>query len=171
MLLDVVLADFNGLDVVADQVRLTQVLFNLLNNAAKYTDQGGKIWLKVERQGSELIIAVRDTGIGIPQDKLNEVFEMFSQLQRSLEQTRQGLGVGLTLVKHLVEMHSGSIEVRSAGPGRGPNLSCDCRSWWSTCSRQKQLPATARTTLRHTCVYLLRTITYTPTRASATSCR
>jgi PAS domain S-box-containing protein len=105
--------------VVADEVRLTQVLSNLLNNAAKYTDQGGKIWLTAERQGLDLIIRVKDTGIGIPEDKLNEVFEMFSQLQRSLEQTRQGLGVGLTLVKRLVEMHGGSIAVRSEGPGKG----------------------------------------------------
>jgi signal transduction histidine kinase len=107
------------IDVVADEVRLTQVLSNLLNNAAKYTDQGGKIWVTAERRGSNLIISVKDTGIGIPKDKLNDVFEMFSQLQRSLEQTRQGLGVGLTLVKRLVEMHGGSIEVRSEGPGKG----------------------------------------------------
>jgi two-component system CheB/CheR fusion protein len=107
------------IDVVADEVRLTQVLSNLLNNAAKYTEQGGKIWLRAEREGADLIISVKDTGIGIPTDQLNEVFEMFSQLQRSLEQTRQGLGVGLTLVKRLVEMHGGSIEVRSDGPGEG----------------------------------------------------
>jgi PAS domain S-box-containing protein len=105
--------------VFADDVRLTQVLSNLLNNAAKYTDQGGKIWLTVERQGINLIVTVKDNGIGIPADKLNEVFEMFSQLQRSLEQTRQGLGVGLTLVKRLVEMHGGSIEVSSEGLGKG----------------------------------------------------
>jgi signal transduction histidine kinase len=107
------------IEVLADEVRLTQVLSNLLNNAAKYTDHGGKIRLRAERQGQELIISVKDTGIGIPADKLNEVFEMFSQLQRSLEQTRQGLGVGLTLVKRLVEMHGGSIEVRSDGLGKG----------------------------------------------------
>ena len=107
------------IDVVADEVRLTQVLSNLLNNAAKYTDPGGKIWLSAERQGVDLVVSVKDTGIGIPADKLDEVFAMFSQLHRSLEQTRQGLGVGLTLVKRLVEMHGGTIEVKSDGPGKG----------------------------------------------------
>jgi signal transduction histidine kinase/DNA-binding response OmpR family regulator len=103
----------------ADELRLAQVFSNLLNNAAKYTEPGGKIWLTAERQETNIIIRVKDTGIGIPDDKLSEVFEMFSQLQRSLEQTRQGLGVGLTLVKRLVEMHGGRIEVRSDGPGKG----------------------------------------------------
>jgi len=107
------------IDVDADELRLAQVLSNLLNNAAKYTDPGGKICLTAERHENNIIIRIKDTGIGIPPDKLSEIFEMFSQLQRSLEQTRQGLGVGLTLVKRLVEMHAGTIEARSEGLGKG----------------------------------------------------
>jgi CheY-like chemotaxis protein len=107
------------IEVFADGVRLTQVLSNLLNNAAKYTNPGGKIWLTAERWNHEVTVSVRDTGIGIPADKLHSVFEMFLQLGHSLEQTRQGLGVGLTLVKRLVEMHGGTIEARSAGSGKG----------------------------------------------------
>jgi PAS domain S-box-containing protein len=106
-------------DVIADEVRLTQILSNLLNNAAKYTEPGGKIWLTALCSGENLSIHVKDTGIGIAADKLNEVFEMFSQLEPSLEQTHQGLGVGLTLVKRLTEMHGGSVGVTSEGPGMG----------------------------------------------------
>jgi PAS domain S-box-containing protein len=106
-------------DVMADEVRLTQILSNLLNNAAKYTEPGGKIWLTAQCSGENLSIRVKDTGIGIAADKLNEVFEMFSQLEPSLEQSHQGLGVGLTLVKRLTEMHGGSVGVRSEGPAMG----------------------------------------------------
>jgi signal transduction histidine kinase/DNA-binding response OmpR family regulator len=107
------------IDVVADEVRFTQVLSNLLNNAAKYTNPGGRISLTVARRENDLLVSVKDTGIGIAADKVDEIFEMFFQLERSLEQTRQGLGVGLTLVKRLVEMHGGTIQVRSDGPGQG----------------------------------------------------
>jgi two-component system CheB/CheR fusion protein len=105
--------------VQADPVRLAQVFLNLLNNAAKYSDHGGHVWLNVERQGSDVVVSVRDTGIGIPADQLGRIFEMFTQLDRSLEKSQSGLGIGLNIVKRLVEKHGGSIEARSDGPGRG----------------------------------------------------
>jgi PAS domain S-box-containing protein len=105
--------------VEADEIRLAQVFSNLLNNAAKYTDQGGRIWLDARQQGNEVFVSVRDTGIGIPADKLTHVFEMFAQIDRSLEQTRGGLGIGLTLVRRLVDLHGGSIEAKSEGAGQG----------------------------------------------------
>ena len=103
----------------ADATRLAQIVTNLLNNAVKYTDHGGRIAVNVERQGSEVVVTVKDNGIGIPPDVLPKVFDMFSQADQSIERSRGGLGIGLTLVKRLVELHSGSIEARSAGAGSG----------------------------------------------------
>jgi len=103
----------------ADPVRLAQVFGNILNNAYKYTEPGGRIWVTSEREGSDIVVKVKDTGIGIPPDKLGGVFEMFTQIDRSLERSQGGLGIGLTLVKRLVEMHGGSVEASSEGPGRG----------------------------------------------------
>jgi PAS domain S-box-containing protein len=103
----------------ADPVRLAQVFSNILNNACKYTEPGGKIWLTAERQGSEVAVKVKDTGLGIPPDKLNSVFEMFTQIDRTLERSQGGLGIGLTLVKRLVEMHDGTVTAHSEGPGKG----------------------------------------------------
>jgi CheY-like chemotaxis protein/nitrogen-specific signal transduction histidine kinase len=103
----------------ADPVRLGQVLSNLLNNAAKYTDPGGQIWLTVREQNSEAVISVRDTGIGIPANMLPRVFDMFAQVDRTLIRAQGGLGIGLTLAKSFVEMHGGRIEAQSAGPGKG----------------------------------------------------
>jgi PAS domain S-box-containing protein len=105
--------------VDADLTRLAQVFSNLLNNAAKYTERGGHIWLTVEREGSDAVVTVRDTGVGIPAEHLPHVFEMFSQVDRSLERSQGGLGIGLALVRSLVEMHGGSVEARSEGPGTG----------------------------------------------------
>ena len=105
--------------VDADVTRLAQVFSNLLNNAAKYTERGGDIALVVERQGSDVMVSVRDNGIGIPPEMLPEVFDMFTQVDRSLERSRGGLGIGLSLVKTLVEMHGGSVEARSEGEGLG----------------------------------------------------
>jgi CheY-like chemotaxis protein len=105
--------------VDADATRLTQVFMNLLNNSAKYSERGGHIWLTVERQGSDVVASVRDAGIGIPEDKLTSIFEMFSQVDRSLEKSQGGLGIGLNLVRRLVELHGGRIEAKSDGPGRG----------------------------------------------------
>jgi PAS domain S-box-containing protein len=103
----------------ADPVRLAQAFSNLLNNAAKYSERGGHIWLTVEHRGNEIVVRVRDTGIGIPADKLPHIFEMFVQVDRSLEKSQGGLGIGLTLVQRLVQMHGGSVEARSEGPGKG----------------------------------------------------
>jgi PAS domain S-box-containing protein len=105
--------------VDADVTRLAQVLANLLNNAAKYTPRGGRVTLTVERQGSDAVVSVRDTGVGSPAHMLPKVFEMFTQVDRSLEHSQGGLGIGLSLVKKLVEMHGGSVEARSEGHGMG----------------------------------------------------
>jgi PAS domain S-box-containing protein len=105
--------------VDADLTRLAQVILNLLNNAAKYTERGGRIDLRAELQGSDVVLSVTDTGIGIPVDKLPTLFEMFSQVEGALSRSQGGLGIGLCLVKRLVEMHGGSVEARSGGSGQG----------------------------------------------------
>jgi signal transduction histidine kinase len=103
----------------ADAVRLSQVFLNLLNNAAKYTPRGGKIRLSVEVLDGKAVIRVRDTGIGISAAMLPKIFDLFTQADRSLERTEGGLGIGLTLVKRLTEMHGGKVHAASAGPGQG----------------------------------------------------
>ena len=105
--------------VDADLVRLTQVLSNLLNNAAKFSALGGRIELSVERMEGRASIFVRDTGAGISREMLTRVFEMFTQVDASLEKNRGGLGIGLALVKGIVEMHGGTVEAKSAGRGAG----------------------------------------------------
>jgi PAS domain S-box-containing protein len=101
-----------------DQMRISQVLANLLNNAAKYTNRGGTITVRAGMHGDHVVIDVEDTGVGIPQELLPRVFDMFTQVDRSLERTQTGLGIGLTLSKRLMEMHGGTIVVRSE-PGKG----------------------------------------------------
>ncbi|MDO8700243.1 MAG: ATP-binding protein [Deltaproteobacteria bacterium] len=103
----------------ADPTRLAQVLGNLLSNACKFTDKGGRISLTVEREGKQAVIQVRDNGIGIAADQLPRIFDMFMQVDTSLERSVSGLGIGLTLAKNLVEMHDGTLEVHSAGAGQG----------------------------------------------------
>jgi len=105
--------------VDADPMRLAQVLANLLNNAATYTEAGGRIWLTASRAGSTAVVSVRDSGIGIPSDMLPRVFDLFAQGDRTHARGQGGLGIGLTLVRALVEMHGGQVEARSAGPGQG----------------------------------------------------
>lgn len=105
--------------VNADLTRMAQAVSNLLNNAAKYTPEGGRIRLSAERRGEDAVVRVRDTGIGIPQEMLPHIFEMFRQVDSTQERSHGGLGIGLTLVKNLVEMHFGTVEVRSDGAGRG----------------------------------------------------
>ena len=105
--------------VDADDTRLTQVFVNLLNNAAKYTDRGGRIRLSAERRGGGVVVSVEDTGVGIPAHMLTRVFDMFSQVDRSLERAQGGLGIGLHIVRGLVEMHGGTVEVHSGGHGAG----------------------------------------------------
>ncbi len=103
----------------ADLTRLAQVFGNLLTNSAKYTGHGGHIRLAAERRGREIFVSVRDDGIGIPAESLRSIFDMFSQVDRSIERTTGGLGIGLALVKGLVEMHGGTVTAESAGVGRG----------------------------------------------------
>jgi PAS domain S-box-containing protein len=103
----------------ADPTRLAQVFLNLLNNAAKYTPQGGHIWLNVERAKGEAVVRVRDSGVGIAAEMLPRIFELFTQVDGSLERSHGGLGIGLSLVRRLVEMHGGTVEARSEGLGRG----------------------------------------------------
>jgi signal transduction histidine kinase len=105
--------------VEADTVRLTQVFANLLGNAAKYTNSGGHIHLRVWRERDRAMVSVRDTGIGILPDQLASVFEMFTQVDRSSRRSQGGLGIGLTLVRTLVTMHGGRVHARSDGPGTG----------------------------------------------------
>ncbi len=105
--------------VDGDRTRLAQVFTNLLNNSAKYTPRGGHIALTVEPQGSDVVVTVQDDGIGIPADVLPHVFEMFTQVDRSLDREQGGLGIGLSLVRGLVEMHGGRVEAHSDGCGKG----------------------------------------------------
>jgi CheY-like chemotaxis protein len=103
----------------ADRARLAQVFGNLLNNSCKYTRPEGIVSLSAKRVGDEVVVTVKDNGAGIPQDKLHSIFDMFMQIDGTSAQSQGGLGIGLTLVKRLTEMHGGSIEARSAGKGQG----------------------------------------------------
>lgn len=109
--------------VNADPARLAQVIGNLLSNAYKFTKEGGRIRLITERENDHAVVRVQDDGIGIAEDQLPRIFEMFTQVDTSLERSQSGLGIGLTLVKSLVEMHGGSVEVHSAGIGKGSEFS------------------------------------------------
>jgi PAS domain S-box-containing protein len=103
----------------ADLTRLAQVFSNLLINSAKYTEPCGKIWLSAREAEGTIVVSVRDTGIGIPAESLPTIFDMFSQVDPSFERSTGGLGIGLALVKGLVEMHGGTVAAESSGPGRG----------------------------------------------------
>jgi CheY-like chemotaxis protein len=107
------------IDLDADPVRLVQVFQNLLHNACKYTERGGEVTVTAKRENDAAVVSVRDTGIGIPPDRLGEVFEMFSQMHSATVRMDPGLGIGLALVKRLVEMHNGKVEARSKGFGWG----------------------------------------------------
>lgn len=105
--------------VDADSVRLSQVFANLLNNACKFTEPGGHVELQARKVGNDVVVSVEDNGAGIPQENLESIFAMFSQVDSSLERSHGGLGIGLTLVKQVVELHGGSVEARSEGRGKG----------------------------------------------------
>ncbi len=105
--------------LLLDSVRMAQVVTNLLNNAAKYTESGGDIWLTVEIRDGDLIIEVRDTGVGIAAEMLPRIFEPFTQAEQSLDRSQGGLGIGLSLVRRIVELHGGSVTVHSEGAGKG----------------------------------------------------
>lgn len=114
-----VLLPSDPVQVDGDFTRLVQVLSNLLDNAAKYSERGGRIVVTAERQGDDAVVTVRDFGIGIAPDMLSKVFEMFEQADGFSDKSQGGLGIGLTLVKRLVEMHGGRVEARSEGRGKG----------------------------------------------------
>lgn len=107
------------LEVECDPTRLSQIIANLLNNSAKYTPDGGDIYLSAKQDNNELVLKVRDTGIGIPKDMLASVFDMFVQVDTTLERSHGGLGIGLTLVKKLTDLHGGSVDVKSNGKNKG----------------------------------------------------
>ena len=107
------------LSLHADRTRLTQAFMNLMNNAAKYMDRGGRIEVKARQVGNDMVVTVKDSGIGIPADRLQSVFELFSQVETALSRSRGGLGIGLSLTQRLVEMHGGTVLARSDGPGLG----------------------------------------------------
>jgi CheY-like chemotaxis protein/two-component sensor histidine kinase len=103
----------------ADRARLAQVFYNLLHNASKYTPREGHIWLAAERIGHEVIVRVRDNGVGIEPAMMATIFEPFRQVPQTLERSQGGLGIGLTLARRLVDMHGGSLTARSGGAGKG----------------------------------------------------
>jgi PAS domain S-box-containing protein len=105
-----------------DPTRLAQVIANLIDNAAKYTPEGGRIRVVGQGEGDEVVLRVRDDGVGIPPENLTGIFDLFAQLDRSLERQAGGLGIGLTLVRRLVELHGGTVEAFSEGPGHGSEL-------------------------------------------------
>lgn len=107
------------LPVNGDSVRLAQLFGNLLTNAAKYTERGGTVTLVAEPAGSHVAVRVRDTGVGIPPHLLPQVFDLFTQVDRTLNRSQGGLGIGLALVKRLAEMHGGDVTAHSEGTGRG----------------------------------------------------
>jgi CheY-like chemotaxis protein len=133
--------------VDADAVRMAQVLSNLLNNAAKYTADGGHIRLSIGAEADQVVFRVRDNGIGIPPEMLGRVFEVFAQVDRSLDRSQGGLGLGLSLVRRLVEMHGGSVEAHSAGLDQGSEFLVRLPSWKpgaaSTVEDRHEAPAPA----------------------------
>ena len=126
-----------ALVVEGDSTRLTQVLSNLLNNAAKYTDAGGRIALSLRRQGEQAVVEVADDGVGIPQALLERIFDLFMQAPAALDRAHGGLGIGLTLVRKLVELHGGRVAAESEGQGRGSTFRV---SLPLAPSRQRPLP-------------------------------
>jgi PAS domain S-box-containing protein len=124
------------LRVSGDLTRLTQVVANLLNNAAKYTEDGGQIWIKMDREHDDAILRIRDTGVGLTADMLETVFEPFTQVERSLDRSEGGLGIGLTLARRLVELHEGKLSARSDGAGRGSEFIV-CLPVWKPNSPQR----------------------------------
>jgi signal transduction histidine kinase len=105
--------------VHGDRVRLLQVFSNLVQNANKYTPRGGSVSIRLERDRDDVVIRVIDTGVGIPPAMLDEIFEIFAQVDPTHQRARTGLGIGLTLARRLVELHGGRIEARSEGPDKG----------------------------------------------------
>jgi len=126
----------------ADPVRLAQIFTNLLNNAAKYTEPAGHISLSARREEGDVLVAVSDDGVGIPAERLSDIFDLFTQVDETRSRVQGGLGIGLTLVQRLTQLHGGRVEARSEGPGRGSEF----RVTLPLASRQRA-PAGARTSL------------------------
>lgn len=116
--LDLVMTE-GPIDILADPDRIHQVFVNLVNNAAKYTPSGGRIWVSAATEGHEAVARVEDNGVGIPHEMLPRIFDLFTQVESSRGDARGGLGIGLALVKDLVALHGGSVQVRSEGVGKG----------------------------------------------------
>ncbi|CAK0754508.1 polar amino acid transport system substrate-binding protein [Gammaproteobacteria bacterium] len=133
------------LTVEADPIRLAQVVGNLLTNSAKYTDPGGMIWITVTEEAGQAVVRVRDNGIGIPSDLLPRVFDMFIQAEQGLDRARGGLGLGLTLVKSLVDMHGGRIEAQSSGKGLGSTFTVYLPIWRAPASQTTLTPSITAT--------------------------
>jgi len=138
--------------VIGDAVRLQQVLGNLVNNASKYTPAGGSIWVTVGRDDGEAVLRVRDDGTGIPSDKLESIFDLFIQGNPTLARTEGGLGIGLTLVRRVVELHGGRVRATSAGPARGAEFIVHLPLAGAAPSPPLQQPARARGTPRRVLV-------------------
>ncbi|WP_437675710.1 hybrid sensor histidine kinase/response regulator [Sorangium sp. So ce131] len=129
--------------VLGDAARLEQVIVNLLTNAAKYTRDGGQIWLSLRQEGAEVVLRVRDTGIGIPPEVLPRIFDLYEQAHPTLDRSRGGLGIGLTLVKRLVELHGGEVSAASEGEARGSELTVRLPAA-KAAERPREAPAPAR---------------------------
>jgi len=138
-----------GLRLDADPTRLEQILVNLLANAAKYTESGGTIWFTAGHEGNDIVIKVRDTGIGIPPEKLPKMFELFAQGDRSLARSEGGLGIGLTLVRSLAEMHGGSVTATSEGPGKGSEFIVRLPAVAARAEEMPRLPAKTPQAIAH----------------------
>jgi CheY-like chemotaxis protein len=134
--------------VLGDLTRLTQVVANLLNNAAKYTDPGGQVAVYVDRVDAEAVIRVRDTGIGLPADKLESVFEPFTQMEPTRERSEGGLGIGLTLARRLVELHGGRLSASSEGPGLGSEFTVRLPMASNAATPDPEAPAASQTPRR-----------------------
>ena len=119
--LELVLPD-EPVHVRGDRLRLAQVFANLLNNSAKYTEPGGAVTLTASRDGSDAVVRVRDTGVGVPPEVLPRIFELFTQVDRTLNRAQGGLGIGLALVKQIVSLHGGTVAVQSDGVGKGAEV-------------------------------------------------
>jgi PAS domain S-box-containing protein len=141
--------------VEGDLVRLSQVFSNLLNNAAKYTNRGGNITVSATREAGQLVVSIRDTGIGIPRDMLSRVFDMFMQVDNPLRRSQEGLGIGLSLVRTIVSMHGGNIEARSDGLGRGSEFVVRLPIAEPDCVEKKTTPRGREPAVAPTCRILV----------------
>jgi signal transduction histidine kinase len=128
----------------ADPTRLEQIVTNLLDNAAKYTPAGGHITLMAAREDPDVVLRIRDTGVGISSEMLPRVFDLFAQGDESLARSQGGFGIGLTLVRRLVELHGGTVTIHSEGLGRGSEVVSDCRSQLPRQGNQSSPPSRGR---------------------------